>query len=200
MLMSATETHFTLNYLKKRGWTQGLVDRLLGPPDKVEPLTSTGQPNRLWEKARVQEAEKLPECRKRQDQIRAKWRAEAQGDAAKRGQAAAYVATVEIPIPRTSVEELYKRGLEQYETRLGGKGFAWREYDLPRFRDRICLAYLTKLLTPVIKRINEIAGEQNGRELRLRTVLGFLDKIAAIYPSLADECDNQREVIYSKDG
>jgi hypothetical protein len=55
--------------LLRRGWTQGLIERLLGDPDQLErhPHYRSGPKMRLYARARVLQAEASPDFRALQE-------------------------------------------------------------------------------------------------------------------------------------
>jgi len=63
-----TTPYFSRSDLLKRGWTTGLIDQLLGPPDWTteNPHGAAFAPMRCWREDRVLLAEDTPEFKKHQ--------------------------------------------------------------------------------------------------------------------------------------
>jgi hypothetical protein len=200
----------------ERGWTDGLIKKFLGQPDKTAPnphYSSGGAPMRLYLRVRVDEAE-----------ASAEWQAAKVGKAGarakiaraskttadrKRAELLAAIERVTVIVPDLTIEELRKLAVKHYNLLWASRGKYDKrasENDDPAFLDRISYNCLRHDLVNI-----EVAdGDLVYRDDLIASLHGMVgkndaydalwdkvsDAITDVYPHLYDACsetDRRRE-------
>lgn len=119
-----TDKFFTHTELKKRGWTDGLIKRLLGEPDilKKNPVFRSKAPMKLYDSERVEPLEKtdefqdlLEDAERRQEGA---WRARQ----TKLAKVQADLARITIRVPRLRRDRLISEACDHYNERAADRG------------------------------------------------------------------------------
>ena len=206
------EVYLTRPEPHERGWTDGLIKRLLGQPDKQKPNPHyrSGPKMSLYLLSRVEAAEQ--EHQAPLDGVRQKRapRREAARKAVetKRSRIMQDSLAAIKPLPRLPLPELVQRACDNYNrlplhrtTRQRDDwddDWAYREKKeaCPAsdklFLDRICVNYLRHILSDYDSAIDQ-GGKVGGREVYQPVRRKVFTEIAKVYPELSDECRRQME-------
>jgi hypothetical protein len=191
----------TVTTLKTRGWTDPMIRRFLGEPDKLStsPYYHSGPRIRLYELARVELTEKSAEFRQVQENRRAKRNAAWKALATKKQKMMQYVETVEIDVPCFPKAVLIDQACDNYNARYDERVLA-REYcedcqrafdqSDPVFLERICVNYLRHCCTEYETHLSQIAGKVGAREAYHK--IKVLEAISEAYVWLSEECTRQK--------
>ena len=196
--------------LRERGWTPTLVARFLGAPDALRPnpVYKSAAPSRLYDAARVEAAEALPEF------------AVARAAPAKRSVSASLSAQLkaarlvqqarETPIVVRKIGDLvelmrlaiasYNDHQAEREMRAWERGQEW--YDMgetatersdPAFLERITVNYIRHTLTTYDRHLESVAGKVGVREAVAVMRDRVYGAVADTYPQYRAECNRQLE-------
>ena len=197
--------------LRSRGWTDGLIDKLLGEPDRKcpNPHYRSGGDMALYLASRVEATE--AEHQVALDDARQKHarRCEAAHKAlrTKRKRTKQRARAMITPPPRWPLPKLVQRACEDYNQRPSYVGTRWeddwvdaedhhRDKANPNsdkaFLDRICVNFLRHCLTSYDDAIVQ-EGKVGGRQVYKPVRCKALQEIAKVYPELAEECQRQME-------
>lgn len=182
--------------LRERGWTDTMINRFLGEPDKLAPNPhyKCAAPRRLYLESRVVDAESSGLFRMAKRKAQARQRAAGKAVATKRKLTAAQVEAIAISVPRLTSDALVRRACDHYNWRK-----ADREIDAPAaspssdrgFLDRITVNYLRHRLTEYEAHLHKTSGRVGASDAYVTIKAKVLEAIAAAYPDLADECRRQ---------
>ncbi len=182
----------TLATLKNRGWTSGMIEKLLGEPDdfKRNPRFAKAAEMRLYSFARV-EAVSMS-CDFAAAKARAARRSTAATKAAdtKRLDLMKRIATLEVVVTKLPPAEIRNRAIEAFNTRSRSGDLVYQDAT-GEFLERITVNFIRHNLTRYDDTLNEVAGRVGVvnavREIRVRV----FEAIATAYPDLKSECERQ---------
>jgi hypothetical protein len=194
----AHRTHLSAAGLRARGWTAGMIRRLLGGPDlrRPNPFFRTAPPTRLYGVERVEAAERSEEFRALSAVAARRSAAVKEAALRRRREVLARIAAEPIEVPVLAPKRLTALAAE-YRDRVDGRGpgpsgagpDAARTSD--RDLDRWKVDYLRHRLTRYDGILDELSG-RTGRaaaeELLRRRVYAA---ISQAYPDLAQECERR---------
>jgi len=178
-----SRTHLSAAGLRIRGWTAGMIRRLLGEPDlrRANPYVRTAAQTRLYSIERVEAAERSAEFRavaavtaRRSATVR---------DAAlrRRREVLARIAAEPIDVPVLAPERLAALAIEHRD----------RQDGTPGSLDRWKVDYLRHRLARHDDLLDELSG-RTGRATAERLLRHRLyAAIAQAYPELAQECEHR---------
>jgi hypothetical protein len=176
--------------MKDRGWTEGLIKQFLGPPDSTytNPHYRSSPPARLYLVVRVEQAEQVSAFldAKGKAQVR---RARGQAIAARKVEAMqAWVAALQIMVPRFDAERLCQQACAHYTRRSFLRA---TPADDQAFLQRITVNYLRHEMTDYEALLEQTFGRVGADEAHLGVARRVFAAIAEAYPGLADECARQ---------
>ncbi|MEU0023960.1 hypothetical protein [Streptomyces sp. NPDC006335] len=195
----AHRTHLSAAGLRARGWTAGMIRRLLGEPDlrRANPFFRTAPPTRLYGVERVEAAERSEEFRALSAVAARRSAAVKEAALRRRREVLARIAAEPIEVPVLDPERLTALAVE-YRDRVAGRGpgpsgagpdarTSDRDLDLDRWK----VDYLRHRLARYDGILDELSG-RTGRaaaeELLRRRVHAA---ISQAYPDLAQECERR---------
>lgn len=199
--MKTSDKLYTKTQLKERGWTEGLVAKLLPEPDQIKPNPHhrSGPPMRLYRTDRVAEAEACEAFQEATAALANRRRAAMKGVSTKREKLKANLESVEIKVPRLDERRLIKRACDHYNARQidrGNMDLCASESSDRLFLERITVNYLRHELTPYEDELTNIAGQVGADDARMDIKEKVLDAIAEEYPWLAKECWRQEKRLW----
>jgi hypothetical protein len=177
--------------IKERGWTDAMIRNILGTADllKPNPIYKCASPMRLYDLARVENAEKTETWNK------LKSKALLRGDktrkvAAKRaGQLIEEAETINVEVQKISLGKLEKRAIESWKDH---KYYLGKTFDeVPKDVERLMVNYLRHECTYYEAWLDEYSSKPGAHEARWIIRKKVYDVIAKNYPSLAKECTRQ---------
>jgi hypothetical protein len=195
--VTSSQDYLTLTALRERGWSPSLLRRLLGAPDKTSPNPHrrSGPPMQLYSPDRVAEAEAHPDFVAYQTSRATRSAAALTVADSKRRELLHRIAEIEITIPQRPLDRLRRAALLSWQDGQAERGnYGADGADAPPdVLDRWAVNYIRHELTDYDRLLyDEIAGRigvgEAGRLLKRR----ILDKIAEVYPELADEARRQK--------
>jgi hypothetical protein len=179
--------------LLKQGWTLGLIQKFLGPPDKTATngVYRSAAPVKLFSLRRVTAATNTLEFRAARDEAARRSAVGRRVADTKRNDLFRQIEAQKIHVPALSPEKARARAIHHYNSR-DREETASPTSD-PLFLDRITVNYLRHELTSYDDRLQDLyrkVGHDEGVGLVKKKVL---DAIAVAYPHLAAECTRQFE-------
>lgn len=195
--MKDRQIMFTLSQLKKRGWTDKLVLRLLKNPDalKLNPFARSAPPMRLYDAKRVLRIEKSAKFRSAVEASKNRRAGARKAVATKTATTLAYANDARISVVALPRDELERAALASYNDRLaritdGLCEHASRGSD-PEFVARLCVNYLRHECTEYEDHLDATMGRVGARQAYPLIKCKTLAEISSKYPWLADECARQ---------
>ncbi len=190
-------TDYTQSDLLKRGWSLGLIKKLLGEPDRLErnPYRRTAPPMKLYLTARVTEAEKTQSFIDKQAKNSIRQEAARKAIETKRSNILQYANSVKITyrFPDCSDDELRDLAVK-HRQELDGDYYDNRDYTsapedvtqrwIVNYLRHICSTYDNSL----IDTFKKTGRDEAHHVIKCRV----LDHIADVYPQLRNACNNQR--------
>ncbi|GAB2792332.1 hypothetical protein [Streptomyces daliensis] len=183
-------TFCSLDTLRARGWTPGLIRALLGGPDRTEPME-------LYLTSRVDEAERDPVFARTSTTRRRRGEALRRAADRRRERALEAVRTAPMKLPRLSPGELARRAVEHRNVRDAQRAAdSWGHVPSPATVDTADPAALARWQ---VRYLYELLGDRHSllealpttesRDEGTRVLRGRMyGAIAAAYPALAGEC------------
>ncbi|MDH6449175.1 MULTISPECIES: hypothetical protein [unclassified Streptomyces] len=177
----AHRTHLSAAGLRARGWTAGMVRRLLGEPDlrRANPFFRTAPPTRLYSVERVEAAERSEEFRAVSAVAVRRSGAVREAVLRRRREILARIAAEPIDVPVLAPEELTALAVEHRE-RLGGS----TEFPLEHWKvDYLC--HRPARYDDILDELSGGTGRAAAEQLLRRRILA---SVSQAYPDLAQEC------------
>ncbi len=185
--------------LKARGWTDALIEDLLGAPDRtpVNMHYKSGPRVSLYTQVRVVNAEATDKFQAIQKDRAPRRAAATKAVETKRQQTEDYVSGVKIEVPVFPDEELLRRAVNHYNALHGGRSdFEMAAESSDRgFLDRICVNYVRHCCTGYEHHLARTAGAVGSAGAYVDIKMAVLDAIADAYPDLGAECSRQASAI-----
>ena len=188
----------------ERFWTDTLINRYLGEPDKFvkNPHYRSGPPMALYDLDRVIACEHQPDVAEALQRIaeRRPQRQRAAQDIAQRKRQAVldWVRSLSIQLPVLSHNQLIHQACDHYNTLWDARGRydKWASpSDDPAFLARITVNYLRHACSPYDDRLDDLFGQIGATEGRPLLKQRVLTAIARQYPDLASECRRQQRAL-----
>ncbi|MET7691447.1 hypothetical protein ABZT06_26285 [Streptomyces sp. NPDC005483] len=192
----AHRTHLSAAGLRARGWTAGMIRRLLGEPDlrRANPFFRTAPPTRLYSVERVEAAERSEEFRAVSAVAARRSAAVKEAALRRRREVLARIAAEPIEVPVLAQERLAAQAVE-YRDRLDGQpGSAPDHHDLDhrtldrRDLDRWKVDYLRHRLSRYDGILDELSGRTGRAAAEQLLRRRVYTAISQAYPDLAQEC------------
>ncbi|MEU8541372.1 hypothetical protein AB0C52_15510 [Streptomyces sp. NPDC048717] len=201
--MTDRTTYVSLAGVRERGWSDEMIDSLLGQADVQgrDPRRWSLAPVRLYLLARVEAVERTPEFASSAVASRA-WAASPAAAERRRRAVLAAVGAAPIEVPRIEVAELERRAFRHRHrleaargpggsgqgTRPGGKGRGAGRGMVPSAMIRWQVGYLRYALTRYDCLLDGLYGDTGRAEAEQLLRRRVYEAIAAAYPHLAREC------------
>ncbi|MFF7275845.1 hypothetical protein [Streptomyces griseorubiginosus] len=174
-------TYLSAAGLRARGWTAGMVRRLLGEPDlrRANPYFRTAPPTRLYSVERVEAVERSEEFKAVSSVAVRRSGAVREAVLRRRREVLARIAAEPIEVPVLAPEELAALAVEHRE-RQGGSP------ELPLAHWKVaCLCHRLARYDDILDGLSGRTGRAAAEQLLRRRVYAA---IAQAYPDLAQEC------------
>ena len=196
-------TYFTVAELKKRGWTDTLVQKLLGEANATRPNPhfKSAARVRLYLQTRVNAIEQSEAWPALAQKASARRAAAEKGTQTKRENLLKYVDTVSIHVTVVSMDEATRSACENFNDTKVTNALKRGHYEFheatlesdPLFLQRITVNYLRHGLTRYDHELGRLFGKVGVRQAYSRLIQKVFAAIAAAYPELAEECRRQVE-------
>lgn len=190
------DAHWSVPELRVRGWTEAMVQHLLGEPDQriVNPYYRTAAPMRLYRAARVLAAEQSPDFADRAAKAATR-SARGKAIAEKKAQALLeQIAGMPVSVRNVAPDALQQGAIRSYNDRQRRRDWDFvpaTETSDTGFLERIMVNYVRHQLTAYDRRLEEVAGQIGV----IRAIAAIRERIyaaiAEAYPHLAQECARQ---------
>lgn len=167
--MKNSDKLYTKTHLKDRGWTEGLIAKLLPEPDQTKPNPHyrSGPPMKLYRPDRVAEAEASQAFRGATAALAGRRQAAQKAVSTKRAKLNAYLESLKIKVPRLDKDRLIKRACDHYNDRQNESSDLYAsESSDPLFLERITVNYLRHELTRYEYELTKIAGQVGANDAR----------------------------------
>lgn len=188
---------FNLTEVKARGWSQKLIDDILGDPDKLKrnPVYRSAAPVKLWDRARVEAAETLEaftSYQGRRSKLSAGSKAAAER---KRRELFAEIEKMAVHVHILPVETVTKKAVAHWENRQWDRGnFECDAADASEeTKQRWAVNYIRHHLCNYDGELERIAGRIGINDAVSMIRRKVYKAIAVAYPDLAEECSRQAE-------
>ncbi|MET7736490.1 hypothetical protein ABZT02_34775 [Streptomyces sp. NPDC005402] len=191
----AHRTHLSAAGLRARGWTAGMIRRLLGEPDlrRPNPFFRAAPPTRLYSVERVEAAERSEEFRAVSAVAARRSAAVREAALRRRREVLARIAAEPIDVPVLTPETLTALAVE-YRARPDGRPESPRDHRNPddRGHDRDLDRWKVDYLCHRLARYDDILDGLSGRTGRAAAEQLLRRRVCAAisqaYPDLAQEC------------
>lgn len=192
------ERFLCLADLKGRGWTDGLIKRLLGQPDKLKrnPVFRSKLPMKLYDPGRVLPLENSDEFQDVLKRVGERKKAARRAVETKTVRVKMDLARITIRVPGLGRDRLITRACQHYNARADDRGDLYNIANAScdqEFLDRIAVNYLRHCLTDYERQLCRFVGRVGQAEAYQKIKCKVLDAIARAYPWLAAECERQME-------
>ncbi|MEU8764861.1 hypothetical protein [Streptomyces sp. NPDC048659] len=188
--MTDRTTYVTVAALRGRGWSEAMIDGLLGQADVQgrDPRRWSPAPVRLYLLARVEAVERTPDFL-RAASVAGRGSAAADAGAERRRRAVlAAILAEPIEVPRLPAAELERRAV-RHRHLLGARG-PGAEGALVRWQ----VGYLRQALARYETLLDGLYGDTGRAEAERLLRRRLYEAIAAAYPRLARECARRMEL------
>lgn len=188
---------------RRPGWTLGLVEKILGPPDEKKKVRGFSNELCLYHINRVVTAEQsedfLADLPKRLERKASAQRAVE----TKTKDLLNHIATMQITVVQMPEVQLRDKAIQNYNNWQSEKALnSWRDYDSaeparknsdPAFLQRISVNYLRHQGTRYDRAIEAMIGKVGNQEALSALRVRIYEAIATAYPGLTAECGRQLE-------
>jgi hypothetical protein len=181
--------------LRTRGWSERLIGKLLGAPDRTAPNPYCSHTAILmWDVVRVDEAEKHPEFLAYQEQRRKRSAAVKASAEKKRQELLKAIEEMPVTVERRPPDKVLEAARRDWEN---WQAYRYQNYEAsgrsasPETRHRWAVNFIRHNLTAYDGHLAEIAGKMGVIDAARCVHRHVLEKIAEAYPEFADECDRQ---------
>lgn len=191
---------FAQSHLKERGWSPKLIETLLGPPDQTarNPVYRSKAPMRLWERTRVEAAEKHPDFLVYQAK-RAKASARSKAVAErKQRELLDKVDAIDIYVKRWPLPKLLRAAVWEWEQMGAERGEYLRDgADADdATKNRWAVNYVRHNLVYSGQDLILFPGQTGINKAEAALEHKIYDAIAELYPDLAEEALSQAERLW----
>jgi hypothetical protein len=176
--------------LKRRGWTDALIDQFLPEEDgsKAKPVYQSASRVRLYLVSRVVSIEQAAEFQVAKAKAGKRQAAAARSVATKRDKMEQYLQTVVVDVPKHTREEVQRLALEHWNALRRhdwepGEGQAWV--------DKITVNYLRHELSCYEEELKVVSRKVDARDAFMEISRLVFSAISTAYPWLAEECNRQ---------
>ncbi|MER1995169.1 MAG: hypothetical protein ABTA24_01555 [Arthrobacter sp.] len=179
---------------KERGWTDTQIKAFLPVPDRTarNPFSRKAAPMKLYARERVEAVEATEEFRKAREASRKRQLAARERSLAKKKEAVASAQALELRIVPEPWDEVQRKALDHYNSRLRRKQSPAGPRTSQARRDRMTVNYLRHQQTSYEEELKEFKGVVGVGEAYLIVRNRILDLIAETYPPLRTECERQK--------
>jgi len=186
--------------IKERGWTEGMITRFLAAPDAIKPNPhyKCAAPMKLYDRERVLRIEETEPFKVAMEQSERRRLSSKKAVRSRVMRLLDYVESIEITVPKMSVDILRKKAITHYNYRQYDRGnhdFCANEDSDKDFLDRITVNYLRHEMTNYEQELRAIFGKAGKQQAYALLKKKVLDEIAEVYPSLRTECAWQASTI-----
>lgn len=191
--MEKIET-FTKAALKTRGWSEGLIVRLLGDPDREarNPFYKSAAPMLLWEQGRVLEAEKREEFQEHLEKRKPSSERMKSKMEEKRQDLFQAIETMTIEVKVKPIENIKEAAIQNWIQRSMDRGhYEGKPNPDKQTLDRWSVNYIRHRLTKYDRHLEELAGKVGKQQGVLKIQRKVFDAIAEAYPVYRLECERQ---------
>lgn len=197
------QEHITKKALKTRGWTDKAIDLFLKTHDKEanNPIFRTASPMKLYLTERVEKVEHTKEFQNFQTKNKSKKEGSQKAVETKKKNLLNEINNWKITLENKDMEVIKKNAIYSYnqfkqersdESEEGNYDFIPANSKSDKvFLNRIMVNYLRHNLSNYDDKLEEIFGKVGKVEAYCIINKKIYSKIAEVYPTLQDECDNQ---------
>jgi len=183
--------------LKARGWTESMINRLLGNADLIvkNPYYSKAPEMKLYLIERVngiENSEIFSELKKRSMK-----RSESMKKVArmKEKELLGYIDSIKIEVKEMNIEKIKKLAINEYNDHQDETG----HFENIIIKGRIDIAFLNRIMVNYIRHnltsyenlLEELKNKVGKDKAYMKLKKKILEKIAEVYPMLKDECNRQ---------
>ncbi len=199
-----TRVMFTQAQLKERGWSKGLIEKLLGPPDQTarNPVYRSKTPVKLWHRLRVEVSEKNPEFiahQNRRDRYSSSAKAAAER---RRRELLDRVGEINIDVERRPLRKVYHEAILEWE------GIGWERGEFDRHgtdadeltKNRWAVNYIRHNLVRVSHDLSTYSGQTGINEAQAALENKVYDATSKLYPELKQASHAQAERLWGVAG
>lgn len=183
--------------LRERGWTAGMVVKLLGEADalKPNPHYRSAAPMRLYSTERVEAVERTDAFRAARKRASQRSGGAQKAIETKRTKLMQQAQDMEVSVTQFTPDDVREQAIDDYNAwQIERERFdeepASRSSDAA-FLERIAVNYIRHNLTRYDEHLEEVAGRVGVRGAVRLIRRKIYDAIAAAYPLLAGECERQ---------
>ena len=197
------EQYVSLKGLKAEGWTDKLIQKFLGNPDKTarNPMFASAAPVKLYSRTRVQSVSQTPEFPEEKQKADARKKGAQKAVSTKKDALMAEIEKLEIQVKILPFEKVKSLAIDAYNDHKAYISmeyghdceFASKKNNDKNFLDRIVVNFIRHELTSYDHSLEIIAGKV-GASLALAEIRRKVyAAIAEAYPVYAEECKRQLE-------
>ena len=198
-----TRVMFTQAQLKERGWSKGLIEKLLGPPDQTarNPVYRSKAPVKLWHRLRVEESEKDLEFIAHQHR-RDKYSSSAKAAAERtRRELLDRVGEIDIDVQRRAPPKVYHEAILEWEEIGWERGEFRHGTDADEAtKNRWAVNYIRHNLVRVSHDLSTYSGQTGINEAQAALEHKVYDAISKLYPELKQASHAQAERLWGVAG
>lgn len=217
MKRNERQLYYSRSDLKKRGWTDAMINRFLSDPDRtgVNPHYSTAAPMKYYLCKRVHKVEESTKYsewvqknanrrkaarkvaeRKRQEKEKLEQEEDERQELLR-----AEVAKWVFKVRRQPIEQIKKIAIRHYNRYHEEKSFENEKHFYilagddsdPKFIERICVNYIRHNLSNHDKVMRRFKKREGNNSVYLVLKKRICDLIADVYPEFKDECTRQKK-------
>ena len=181
--------------LKARGWTDSLIGRFLGDPDRQvpNPRGRSGSEIKLFLRTRVEAQEASVEFQQAKSISTLRSQAGRKRSIEKQAELLKRIEKISFSVPEMEWEELIRRACENYNALHNGDSHFVQATpnSASEFLDRICVNYLRHVLSTYEREMAAVAGKVGANEARYLIRGRIVDAISDTYPELGSACNDQ---------
>jgi hypothetical protein len=186
----------TLSELRKRGWTDSLVERFLPEcqATMTNPHYKTGPRIKLYVVARVQAIEASAAFQAAAERAKPRREASKRAAVTRKSRLTELIDRIAVAVPRFDWQTLIAKACKQYHVQATGPAPPTaREAEGRAVRlERLAVDYLRHVIMLNHRYVADRRGRLGVRLARTEFMRKVYDAIAETYPALKHECDRQR--------
>ncbi|MBR0194823.1 MAG: hypothetical protein IJQ32_01060 [Paludibacteraceae bacterium] len=196
--MDKYEKKLTQSAIMARGWSKGMIKELLPEPEtRANPRYKNGAEMKLWPESEVEKAETTPEFKQRKEEYERRKTSAAKGIITKREVTKANLLNIaeQITIDVEPIHVIRKKAIDYIARR---EEYYGRDDAMPGSApEEVIKRWMVNHIRHHCTLYGLALYGQKGR-VGVDTAYppykcAVLDKIAAAYPELAEECENQKK-------
>lgn len=179
--------------LKARGWTEAIIQQLLGEPDKTRRNPRGRYPICLFEVPRVVAAEASPEFLSRQSAAKLRRERQLAIFKIKFEENLRLIGEMSVQVTSISREELTSRAISEYNSFNADREKGASADSDPEFIERICFNFVRHNLTRYDMAFEKTVRQAYRAELNYELQSRFADAIVEVYDWLSEAADKYLE-------